>query len=215
MIHSTCSPLPLRQGWYWSSNPLISWLVFLATHAHSWVGSKSHFPQSVFRSWRKTKHHPTALIAQEIPNIWGVGSQNCRWSPNIWEINILVIWMIRYLSLLNHDVTILWKDTLRLSTCCLVTESCPTLWPPWTVAWEAPLSVEFSRLDYWSGLPFPSPGDLPGPGLNLCLLPCRWIPHHWATWETWDWVDILLILQLSPTSLGFQASTSCMKEILL
>ena len=30
---------------------------------------------------------------------------------------------------------------------------------PWTIAYEAPLSMEFSRQDYWSGLPFPSPGD--------------------------------------------------------
>ena len=32
---------------------------------------------------------------------------------------------------------------------------------PWTVAYQAPLSMEFSRQEYWSGLPFPSPGDLP------------------------------------------------------
>ena len=32
---------------------------------------------------------------------------------------------------------------------------------PWTVAYQAPLSVGFSRQEYWSGLPFPSPGDLP------------------------------------------------------
>ena len=36
---------------------------------------------------------------------------------------------------------------------------------PWTVAHQAPPSMEFSRQDYWSGLPFPSPGDLPNPGL--------------------------------------------------
>ena len=35
---------------------------------------------------------------------------------------------------------------------------------PWTVAHHAPLSVEFSRQGYWSGLPFPSPGDLPNTG---------------------------------------------------
>ena len=35
---------------------------------------------------------------------------------------------------------------------------------PGTVAHQAPLSMEFSRLEYWSGLPFPSPGDLPNPG---------------------------------------------------
>ena len=37
---------------------------------------------------------------------------------------------------------------------------------PWTVARQAPLSIEFSRPEYWSGLPFSSPGDLPNPGIE-------------------------------------------------
>jgi len=37
---------------------------------------------------------------------------------------------------------------------------------PWTVAYQAPLSVGFSRQRYWSGLPFPSPEDLPNPGIE-------------------------------------------------
>ena len=37
---------------------------------------------------------------------------------------------------------------------------------PWTVAYQAPQSVEFSRQEYWSGLPFPSPGYLPNPGIE-------------------------------------------------
>jgi len=37
---------------------------------------------------------------------------------------------------------------------------------PSTVTLQAPLSVEFSRQEYWSGLPFPSPGDLPDPGIE-------------------------------------------------
>ena len=37
---------------------------------------------------------------------------------------------------------------------------------PWTVAHQAPLSMGFSRQEYWSGLPFPSPGDLPNPGIK-------------------------------------------------
>ena len=49
----------------------------------------------------------------------------------------------------------------------LVTKSCPTLANPWSVALQAPLSIEFSRQAYWSGLLFPSPGDLPGPGMKL------------------------------------------------
>ena len=36
----------------------------------------------------------------------------------------------------------------------------------WTVAYQAPLSMGFSRQEYWSGLPFPSPGDLPNPGIE-------------------------------------------------
>ena len=37
---------------------------------------------------------------------------------------------------------------------------------PWTVAHQAPPSMGFSRQEYWSGLPFPSPGDLPDPGIE-------------------------------------------------
>ena len=37
---------------------------------------------------------------------------------------------------------------------------------PWTVAHQAPPSMGFSRQEYWSGLPFPSPGDLPHPGME-------------------------------------------------
>ena len=36
----------------------------------------------------------------------------------------------------------------------------------WTVAHQAPLSLGFSRQEYWSGLPFPSPGDVPDPGIE-------------------------------------------------
>ena len=45
----------------------------------------------------------------------------------------------------------------------LVAKSCPTLATSWTVACQAPLSIKFSRQKYWSGLPFPSPGDLLNP----------------------------------------------------
>ena len=51
---------------------------------------------------------------------------------------------------------------------------------PWTVTHQAPQSMEFSRKEYWSGLPFPSPGDLPDQGIepgSLVLqadsLPCE------------------------------------------
>ena len=46
---------------------------------------------------------------------------------------------------------------------------------PWTVVGQAPLSMEFSRQEYWSGWPFPSPRVFPTQGLNLGLLHCRQI----------------------------------------
>ena len=48
----------------------------------------------------------------------------------------------------------------------LIAKSCPTLASPWAVACQGPPSMGFSRQEYWSGLPFPSPGDLPDPGIE-------------------------------------------------
>ena len=47
-----------------------------------------------------------------------------------------------------------------------LTQSCPTLWDPMTAAHQAPWSMEFSRKEYWSGLPVPSSGDLPNLGIK-------------------------------------------------
>ena len=51
----------------------------------------------------------------------------------------------------------------------LVAKLCPTLVTPWTLACQFPLSMGFSTQVYWSGLPFPSPGDLPNPGIEPAL----------------------------------------------
>ena len=48
----------------------------------------------------------------------------------------------------------------------LVTHSCLTRATPWTVALQAPMSMGFSRQEYYSGMPFPSPGDLLNPGIE-------------------------------------------------
>ena len=48
----------------------------------------------------------------------------------------------------------------------LVAKLCLTFATPWTVACQAPLSMGFSRQEYWSALPFPSPGDLSNPGIE-------------------------------------------------
>ena len=50
---------------------------------------------------------------------------------------------------------------------CLVAQSARLFATPWTVARQAPLSMSFSRQEYWSGLPCLLPGDLPKPGIEL------------------------------------------------
>ena len=63
---------------------------------------------------------------------------------------------------------------MLMLNCQVVSDSCD----PMTVARQAPLSMEFPRQEYWSRLPFPSPGDLPDPGIEprslaSSVLACR------------------------------------------
>ena len=59
--------------------------------------------------------------------------------------------------------------------CVLVPQSCPALCNPRTEAFQPTLSMEFSRQEYWSGLPLLTPGNLPDPGIEPGLLHCRQI----------------------------------------
>ena len=65
-----------------------------------------------------------------------------------------------------------------------VVQSCPTLCD--VVDCSPPFSSihELSKQEYWSGLPFLPPRDLPDPGLEPRILHCRWILYYWAMWET-------------------------------
>ena len=67
------------------------------------------------------------------------------------------------LLLLDH---ILQGNTVKLLSCVQLFAI------PWTVAYQAPLSMEFSRQESWSGLPFPSPRDLPNPGIERTASKC-------------------------------------------
>ena len=61
------------------------------------------------------------------------------------------------------------KDICLFLNACLHAQSPNRVWLSvtlWTVARQVPLSMGFSRQEYWSGLPFPSPGDLPDPGVE-------------------------------------------------
>ena len=90
-----------------------------------------------------------------------------------------------------------------LSRCSCV-RLCSTLW---SVAWQAPLSMRFSRQEYWNGLPCPPPGDLPDPGMEPTTLTSPALAGRFfttsATWEAHKMNSLLgghaMILQtLSP-----------------
>ena len=66
----------------------------------------------------------------------------------------------------------------------LVTKSCTTLSTPWTIALQASLSMGFPRQENWSGLLFPSLGDLPDPGIKpACPELADGFFTHLASWE--------------------------------
>ena len=62
-----------------------------------------------------------------------------------------------------HTLDDIWKVKVKVKSLSHVR----LFATPWTVAYQAPPSMGFSRQEYWSGLPFPSPGYLPDPGIEL------------------------------------------------
>ena len=72
--------------------------------------------------------------------------------------------------------------TVAVSVICSVMSN--SLRPPWTVAHQAPLSMGFSRQEYWSGLLCPPPGDLWNQGLNPDLLHCGQVIYHLSHQES-------------------------------
>ena len=62
-----------------------------------------------------------------------------------------------------HMVLLILKVKVEKSE---VAQSCRLFATPWIVVYQAPLSMGFSSQEYWGGLPFPSPGDLPNPGIE-------------------------------------------------
>ena len=79
------------------------------------------------------------------------------------------------------------QQLVSFTSSCLVVSNSTTIW---TTAYQGPLFMEFSRQDYWNGLPFPTPGDLPDPGIEPTSLLSPSLAdgfffffNHWTSWE--------------------------------
>ena len=100
------------------------------------------------------------------------------------------------------EVNCMCSQALDLRLCVLIAQSCPTLCNLMSSSCQGPLSMEFTRQEYWSGLPFSSPGDLPDPGikpgspaLQVDALPSQLLmkPQYSDWLETKGWLCWLLI----------------------
>ena len=94
------------------------------------------------------------------------------------------------------------SDT-TMAACMLSRFSCVQFWAIlWIVAYQAPLPMEFSRQEYWSGLPWPPPGDFPNPGLEpMSCISCigrqaLYHQHHLGSPQAWLLVYNICWLEL-------------------
>ena len=110
---------------------------------------------------------------------------NNHWS--LFHINILSDTLLLIVIL-----QVLMNTKIRSGGGGLVTNLCPTLATPWTIAHHASLSMRFPRKEYWSGLPFPSPGYLPNPGIE----PESPVSPAFGRWILY-WLLLLLLRRFS------------------
>ena len=122
--------------------------------------------------------HPGGLFMEQWVKKWY--SESYMSSPTNWGLT---------------EATLQWHPIL-LSPACMLSRSdvSDSLWPPWTVARQAPLSMEFFRQEYRSELPFPTAGDLPDPEIEpvslaspawqVDSLPLSHLGILWAPWKT-------------------------------
>ena len=82
-------------------------------------------------------------------------------------VDDIITWFLLSRYMVHNESTRVVNRPLNVLSCF----SCLQLFAgPWTVAYHTPLSMELSKQDYWSGMPFPIPADLPDPGIELHFL---------------------------------------------
>ena len=142
------------------------------------IGQGTHRAACEVCPW--VTHMPLVQLAAKQEGLWWKISQNWLWGADPSEETV---WLEPNLHI-QYFVTP--KMTILTCTCVsvLAAQSCLTLCNPWTVAGQVPLSIEFSRQESWSGLPFPSPGNLLTQGSNPGLLHCRQSLYHLSHQES-------------------------------
>ena len=89
---------------------------------------------------------------------------------------------------------------------------------PWTIAYQAPLSVGFSRQEYWSGLPCPPPGDLPNPGIEpTAFMSPSLVGGFFTASTTWEALKAIpkLLLVVGRGETNFIGENVCLSQLWL
>ena len=159
---------------YWSGMPLpspyqtIEYIYFMLDFFHSIFFFVKFYPDSLFilnTVWYSNVQICHCLCILLLWYIWVVSDlkllkcwYECSYTClSDYICTCILSWIYR-----RSEITKSWKWSHEVKSLSLV-------WlfaTPWTVAYQAPPSLGFSRQEYWSGLPFPSPGDLPNPGIE-------------------------------------------------
>ena len=109
----------------------------------------------------------SSILAWKIPwtedpgGLQSMGSQELDTTDRLSTCHVLDT-ILSLFQILSHLIS----NSSAAAAAAKLLQSCPTLATPWTIARQVPLSMGFSRQEYWSGLPFPPLGDLPNPGIK-------------------------------------------------
>ena len=149
-------------------------LHFSDSQVHSTLKSSFYMERLV------STDHPEKCSLELFPTLYSsVGS----WTPVILLREGQFLFYRPFLSLIRQRQCLSKKEAFlwpHVPICCSVVKLYPTLCDP--MDWQAPLSMGFPRQKYWSGLPFPSPGDILNPGIEpVSPALAGEFFYHWAT----------------------------------
>ena len=133
--------------------PTICWSITAKLHMPTWLENRLFF--SSHRAWYSCFCFNFVIISTTYIPDWHQMKFLAIISTYFWPVNL------KHHFSLGHEVK--WSEVKWVKSLSRVR----LFATPWTVAYQAPPSMGFSRQEYRSELPFPSPGDLPDPGIEL------------------------------------------------
>ena len=141
-----------------------------------WVPVSHILLSTYFLFFGRTAKACRILVSQQVVKIAPPAVQS--WSLNHWTAREVLFYCDHFSGYLRANK----QNIFSCVCCCLVAKSCLTLCHPMDCS--PPGSMEFSKQEYWSGLPFPSPGGSSQSRDRTCTS-CigKQFLYHWATWE--------------------------------